>query len=324
MRAPAITLRRVALSPARARSALTPGPVLRRRAIVAAVLAVLIAALYMLWLRDSSFVAVEQVTVTGVTSKDAERVRSALTSTAKTMTTLHVDRERLEKTAAVFPIVERIEVTPDFPHGMTVHVIEHRPVAMVDADGRTVPVAGDGTVLTGLPVELDLPTIELSGPAPQRELPPGAARDAALVAGAAPAVIVRRLESVGREGGARGVVAQIEDGPELIFGRPEQAAAKWAAAVRVLADADSAGATYVDVRLPERPVAGGLPVETVTPVAPVGETGTDPAVPPADPVIETPIEPANDPATGAPAPVESEPVEPVAPAAPDGTGGLTP
>jgi cell division protein FtsQ len=54
------------------------------------------------------------------------------------------------------------------------------------------------------------------------------------------------------------VVAQLEDGTELVFGAPERLAAKWAAAARVLAAEDAEGATYVDVRIPERPVAGGL------------------------------------------------------------------
>jgi hypothetical protein len=36
------------------------------------------------------------------------------------------------------------------------------------------------------------------------------------------------------------------------------------AAARVLSDRDAAGATYIDVRLPERPVAGGLPTDTAT------------------------------------------------------------
>jgi hypothetical protein len=44
----------------------------------------------------------------------------------------------------------------------------------------------------------------------------------------------------------------------VIFGRPADLSRKWAAAVAVLAERSSAGATYIDVRMPERPVAGGL------------------------------------------------------------------
>lgn len=277
MRSPAAALRRPGASAARARAALTPSPRTRRRLLVAIVLAALLAAFYMLWLRDSSLVAVDEVTVTGLTSRDADRVRVALASTAETMTTLHVDEGRLEDAAAAFPVVARIEAQPDFPHGMTIHVIEHRPVALAVADGRKQPLAGDGSVLEGIAVEGDLPTIDLYVAMPQRRLGPGAARDAARVAGAAPAVISRRVESLAREGGARGVVAELEDGTELVFGTADRLAAKWAAAFRVLADDEADGATYVDVRIPERPVAGGLATTTVAPVPPVAET--PPAVP---------------------------------------------
>jgi cell division protein FtsQ len=307
----------------RARAALTPSPRLRRRLLAALVLVLALAALYTLWLRDSSLVAVEEVHVTGLTSENAEHVRAALASTGQTMTTLHVDMERLEETAAVFPVVARIEVSSDFPHGLTIQVIEHRPAAILDVGGRTVPVAGDGSILAGLPVQGDLPTIELSGPMPERELPPGAARDAALVAGAAPPVISRRLEALGREGGARGVVAQVEGGPEILFGAPERAAAKWAAAARVLADQDSAGAAYIDVRIPERPAAGGLPVETLAPVAPAADAPLDPTTAspdsvPAAPLEAAPVAPEVTPETVSPA-LEA----PAAPAPVDPGGGAT-
>jgi cell division protein FtsQ len=244
--------------------------------LVAAVLAALLAGLYMLWLRDSSLVAVEEVTVTGLTSRDADRVRVALASTAETMTTLHVDERRLREAAAAFPVVARVEATPEFPNAMTIEVVEHRPVAMAVADGREQPLAGDGSVLAGLPVEGDLPTIDLAVAMPQRRLGPGAARDAARVAGAAPAVVARRVETLHREGHARGVVAVLEDGTELVFGRSDRLAAKWAAAVRVLADDEAEGATYIDVRIPERPVAGGLAAATVAPAPPVSETPATP------------------------------------------------
>src|SRR3712207_9010914 len=42
------------------------------------------------------------------------------------------------------------------------------------------------------------------------------------------------------------------------FGSPDDAAAKWAAAARVLAAPSSAGATYLDLRVVGRVAAGGL------------------------------------------------------------------
>ena len=55
------------------------------------------------------------------------------------------------------------------------------------------------------------------------------------------------------------MAVDLRDGPRVDFGDLAQLDAKWLAATAVLADADSRGASYVDVRLPERPVAGPLP-----------------------------------------------------------------
>ena len=89
------------------------------------------------------------------------------------------------------------------------------------------------------------------------------------MAGGAPAVLRARIET--SSGGADdGYVAELRDGPELIFGAATRLRAKWAAAARVLADLEARGATYVDLRIPSRPAVGGLAATTVTPVAPAG------------------------------------------------------
>jgi cell division protein FtsQ len=253
-----------------ARSALAPSPRARRRFVIAALLAAVLGAGYMLWLRDSGLVAVKEVEVTGLTGRDADRVRIALDGAARGMTTLHVDRDALEAAAAPFPVVRAIEVETDFPSGLRVTVIEQRPVAVLVSGERRIPVAGDGSVLSGLPTEGSLPEIHTAVAIPAAQLEPGATMDAARVAGGAPGVLVTRLDQVEREE-SRGLVVSVEDGPELIFGTAERLTAKWAAAVRVLADPDAAGAEYLDLRLPERPAAGGLAVETVAPAAPFVE-----------------------------------------------------
>jgi cell division protein FtsQ len=303
---------------ATARGTLVPGPLLRRRLAIVALLAALLGATYILWLRDSGLVAVEEVQVTGPTGRDAGRLRAALDGAARGMTTLHVDHDALEAAVEPFPVVQAIEVEADFPNRLRVTVIEHRPVAVLVAGEKRIPVAGDGSVLAGLPIEGSLPEIPTGAPIPAAQLEPGATLDAALVAGGAPGALVSRLEQVEREE-ERGLVVAVKDGPELIFGNADRLTAKWAAAVRVLADPDAAGAEYLDLRLPERPAAGGLAVETVAPVAPAGEdtTETPPVVPETDPAV--PVEPAQvvpeavpgtEPAPGAP---EALP-EPVAPA----------
>ena len=80
------------------------------------------------------------------------------------------------------------------------------------------------------------------------------------VAGGAPAELRGRIERLWS--GPRGLTLDLRNGPDLVFGSGADAARKWTAAVRVLADPSSAGATYLDLRVPERVAAGGLgPVE---------------------------------------------------------------
>ena len=311
----------------------------RRRLLGLGVACLVLALGYQFWLRDSSFVAVDKVSITGLTTSDAERVRVALTAAGRSMTTLHVDHETLERAVAGFPAVRELEVTADFPHGLRIHVIEHVPAAIAVADDGRVAVAGDGTILRGLPVEGRLPTIEIEGSMGVGRLSLPLARDAAAVAGAAPARLRARMAGV-VDDGDRGLVAEMRDGPELIFGNATRLHAKWAAASRVLADPEASGASYIDLRIPGRPAAGGLPAETVLPVAPAGvaplvpqagtETGevaagtvTDPAATATAPAPET-AAPAPAP-TAAPTPAEPAPEAPAepAPAAPltGGTGG---
>jgi cell division protein FtsQ len=310
-------------------------PRLKRRLIALSVACLVLAAGYHFWLRDSSLVAVERVQVTGLTSADAARVRAALTTAAQTMTTLHVDREALDRAVATFPVVSTLQVRPDFPHGLRVHVIEYQPAAIAVSDSGRVPVAGDGTILRGVSVEGRLPTVDVSGALGTRFLVDRTARAGAAVAGGAPAALRSRIVDVQRRSD-EGYVAQLRDGPELIFGSPTRLRAKWAAATRVLADLEARGASYVDLRIPSRPAVGGLAATTLTPVAPAGLA---PTLPPADsngtgavtPATAESAVPGTAPgdATTAPATPPSGTAVPTAPAAPAlpaepltaGTGG---
>jgi cell division protein FtsQ len=247
-------------------------PRLRRWALIALGVCVALAACYQLWLRDSSLVAVEDVSVTGLTTKDAPRIRAALTLAARDMTTLHVRRDELDRAIEAYSVVRTLEVSADFPHGLTIHVVEHRPAALVGG----LPVAGDGTVLRGLPIEGRLPKIDVRSRFEGDRLKNPVALHAALVAGTAPAALRPRLERIELRG-RDGIVVEMRDGPELIFGDATRVRAKWIAATRVLADPDAEGASYIDVRLPGRPAAGGLPAETLAPVAPAGTEDTAPS-----------------------------------------------
>ncbi|MDP4603720.1 MAG: FtsQ-type POTRA domain-containing protein, partial [Solirubrobacteraceae bacterium] len=119
-----------------------------RRPSLAVVVSLLVAAAFLLggwvWLRDSSLVAVESVTVTGASGLGAPAVRSSLTGAAQQMTTLNVDRGALNAVVARFPLVKGISVKTDFPHGMAIVVYERRPVAALVGPGGALAVAADG------------------------------------------------------------------------------------------------------------------------------------------------------------------------------------
>jgi cell division protein FtsQ len=208
-----------------------------------------------LWLRDSSLVEVTAVRVTGATTSDEARIRSALESAARDMTTLHVREEILREAVARFPSVAGLEVDTDFPHRISIRVLEHRPVAALEVDGRRTPVSGGGIVLTGVQVDDDLPIIrrdQLPGP----RVDDAKTRAALAVAAEAPTPLLARGERLWW--GPEGLTVDLRDGPPLVFGTRDDAAAKWAAAARVLAEPSAAGATYLDLRVPGRVAAGGL------------------------------------------------------------------
>jgi cell division protein FtsQ len=310
----AATLARRRLVLRRSLPALSPR--LKRRLLALLVLSLVFAAGYQFWLRDSSLVAVDEVKISGLTSADAQRVRMSLTSAAKGMTTLHIDQERLERAVEAYPVVRELRVSADFPHGLSVRVVEHVAAAMAVSDAGQVPVAGDGTILRGLPVEGKLPTVEVDGALGGDRLRDAGALRAAAVAGAAPGVLRGRIKEVTRRP-EQGLVAELSDGPELIFGAPTQVPTKWAAAARVLADPEARGASYIDLRIPSRPAAGGLPAETVVPVAPAGMAPSQPT-PPAEAVTPDPSSalPTADPSsqTGTAADPSAVPTTPPPPA----------
>lgn len=228
-------------------------PRLRHLAIVALVL--LLAGGIFWWLRDSSLVSVKRVRVLGASGPDAAQIRSALRAAARNMTTLDVNMGQLQTAVAPYPVVKRLDVSTQFPHGMSIRVIEQVPVAVVQAAGRRVSVSGDGTLLHDVPANPSLPVISLSIPPGGSRLT-GYARQEADLLGAAPYQLLGRLSGVS-DSGTQGLTAQLRNGPALVFGGRGQLPAKWAAAVSVLANGGSAGASYIDITDPARPAAGG-------------------------------------------------------------------
>jgi cell division protein FtsQ len=240
-----------------------------RRRVRIAMLAVLLALPLLgvgwLWFRQSSFVAVQQVQVTGVHGADAQAVQGALVAAARRMSTLDVNAASLSAAVAPLRVVLEVKAVPRFPHGLRISVVEQLPVAALDAGGVHTAVAADGVVLGPSLLSSSLPGVvgALAPAAGRRVRAPGLLA-ALTVLGAAPGPLARLVERAYM--GPRGLTVAMRNGLLVYFGNASSARAKWLSFARVLADSSSAGASYVDVRLPGRPAAG-FPAGVTPPAA---------------------------------------------------------
>jgi len=226
-----------------------------RRAAVGAVVSLSFLVPGWFWVRDSSLVGIREVQITGLSGPQAAQVRQVLTDAAERMSTLHVQPARLVEAVRGFPIVAGVRVQPHLPHELDVEITQHVAVGALVRGDRRIAVAGDGTILEGT-LTKGLPVVPVSSaPGGRRLVERDALRMVALL-GAAPAILRDRVSRVGT--GSHGLIAQLSAGPDLYFGGSGRLSAKWAAATSVLADPDARGAAYLDLRVPERPAAGGF------------------------------------------------------------------
>lgn len=216
-----------------------------------------LAVAYFGWLRDSSLVAVRDVDVEGVGGADSRRIAAALTDAARDMTTLHVQEDKLEGAVREFPTVASVSADPSFPHGMTVHVTERPPVLVASDGDREVAVAGDGSLLPGVEVKAgELPGLRVER-LPAAGGLSGDPLSEARAVGAAPAPLRPLIGDVDLSG-EYGLVLTMRGGIELRFGTGAGLEQKWAAVAAILADRQLTSIAYLDVRVPERPAAGGV------------------------------------------------------------------
>ena len=206
-----------------------------------------------LWLRDSSLVAIQQVRVAGLSSAAAPEIRSSLEQAARSMTTLHVKIDKLRAAVSPYTVVKDLRVQTQFPHGLRIDVIERLPVAALDIGGQRVPVAGNGTIVRGLPAPASVPTLPVTSLPSAMRVTDRTTLIELAVLDAAPPLLRARVEQIGY--GPRGLTITLRNGPPLFFGDTSLLHAKWDAATRLIAEPSAHGATYIDVRLPGQPTA---------------------------------------------------------------------
>jgi cell division protein FtsQ len=201
-------------------------------------------------------VRVQEVEITGVGGRQSGEIREALTDAARDMTTLHVREDALRDAVQTYPVVRDLQADADFPHRLRITVNAYEPIGSMELAGRPVAIAADGTVLDGAPTK-GLAVIAAGGSAAGTKITGSDATRLVELLAAGPAQLRSRAQRAYM--GPNGFALDMRNGPRLDFGDRSRLDAKWLAAAAVLADEDSRGASYVDLRLPERPVAGPLP-----------------------------------------------------------------
>jgi cell division protein FtsQ len=211
-----------------------------------------------LWLRHSSLVTVEHVRITGVHGPQAHAIETALRDAAKGMSTLDAKPAALQAAVSRFPAVSDVRAIPSFPHSMRIEVSQLPPVAVLLVGGTRTAVGADGTVLGPSLLSSSLPAVvDDVAPGTGARIANTLVLQALAVLGTAPAALDRLAARA--YFGPRGLTVAMRNGLLVYFGDATRPHAKWLSLASVLADKSSAGATYVDVRLPGRPAAGFPP-----------------------------------------------------------------
>jgi cell division protein FtsQ len=211
-----------------------------------------------LWLRHSSLAAVRRVQISGVHGPEARAIDAALTTAARHMSTLDLHMGALRAAVAPFAVVRGVRATASFPHSLRIRVLEQPPVASLVAGGTRTAVAADGVVLGPALLSGSLPTVTASAAPPAgHRIGDRTLGEALAVLGAAPAPLARLVQRAYT--GAQGLAVVMRGGLTAYFGDESRPHAKWLSLALVLASERSAGASYVDVRVPARPAAGFAP-----------------------------------------------------------------
>jgi cell division protein FtsQ len=215
--------------------------------VAAVLLALLLVAVYVI-VRSTSLSAVEDVTIVGVEGPRASETRKTLEQAATGQSTLGFDVEALRDAVDQMPSITGVDAHARFPHGVQIEVHQRVAVGALSVDGRKVAVATDGTLLPEWDAA-DLPIVNGGRASGGRLVTEH--RNAARVLAAAPEPLAAKIARIDKT-----TIVRLSNGPALLFRDGHRLAAKWMAVTAVLADPSSVGATWIDLRVPERPVAG--------------------------------------------------------------------
>lgn len=209
--------------------------------------------------RETSTFAVQTISVTGGTPAVQRQVRAALAPFVG-RSLLALDGGALERKVDALPTVVSTSYDRSFPHTLRVRVVPEVPVAVLHRGKQTWLVSGRGRAITQIKTGtlLGLPRIWVPTSAQVEAggfLAPDqggtAARALALAAG-----FPARFTTVSLAHGE--LTMELRLGVELRLGEPVDVRLKLAIARRALRVLPP-GSTYLDVAVPQRPVAGSNP-----------------------------------------------------------------
>jgi cell division septal protein FtsQ len=213
--------------------------------------------------RESAVFSVRSIDVVTEPSGHRRPIEEALAPIAGT-SLLRVDEPTIARRLEALPHVHLLGYDRSFPNGLRVHVSVERPVAVLRRADENWLVSGEGRFLRKLKVRLrrPLPVVWIPrsaepeiGALIRTEQTARAVGALASMRVAAPKFF-RRLWYVAP--GEHGLTVVLRDRFELRLGSASDLALKLEVARRVLASIRFSGgsASYVDVAVPERPVAG--------------------------------------------------------------------
>jgi cell division protein FtsQ len=226
--------------------------------LAAAVIAIAAGAGYLV-ARDTSVFAVSTIEVSGGRPAIALQVEGALAAHRGT-SLLRLDLDRVRAEATAIPTVAAVALDRAFPHTLRVRVVPERPVAVVRQGATSWLVSARGRIMAALVLHQRPglpriwipkgPLLTVGGMAPAELHEPLAA-----VAPLRASRFAARVTSVRVEPDELTLI--LRSGLELRLGDTTDIGLKLAVAARVLPQV-AGGTRYVDVSVPERPVAGSI------------------------------------------------------------------
>ena len=206
--------------------------------------------------RQTSAFAIGRLDVTGAPADVQQQVRRVLAPLIGT-NLLSLDGGALERRAEALPTVVSVGYDRAFPHTLSVHVVPELPVAVLHRGTETWLVSARGRVVQRVPTGT-YPALARIWVPRKTDVAIGAflAPEAGGTAARTLALAARFPARISTVSLAHGELDfRLHSGLELRLGDPTDVRLKLAIARRALAQLP-VGATYVDVSVPGRPVAG--------------------------------------------------------------------